>query len=141
MVLAARKEGASSFLARIAYRLAPHFSCARESESRENSRFAIGDFTCRLLCGQHCCDIVSNCCNIQFHTLRIYSCNFDHLNFTTELGCLRPLRGSAYLVFRFYKVINRAMKHFDKLCSLLLFIHSPRQAQNPSLTLVAIKWA
>ena len=48
---------------------------------------------------------------------------------------------SAYLVLRFYKVISRAMKHFDKLCSLLLFIHSPRQAQNPSLTLVAIKWA
>ena len=111
VVLAARKEGASSFPVRITYRLAPHISCSRESESRENSRFAIGDFTFRLLCGQHCCDIV------------------------------RPLRSSAYLVFRFCTVTNRVMKYFDKLYSLLLFIHSPRQAQNPSLTLVAIKWA
>lgn len=49
VVLAARKEGASSFPVRITYRLAPHISCARESESRENSRFAIGDYALRLV--------------------------------------------------------------------------------------------
>ena len=95
------EEGGRVLLSR-AHRLSARAPFFLESESRENSRFSIGDFTCRLFCGQHCCDIVSNCCNIvPAHSLRIYS---SSINLTAERSCLRPLRGSAYLVFRFYRV-------------------------------------
>ena len=57
-----REEGGRVLLSR-AHRLSARAPYFLESESLKNSRFAIGDFTCRLFCGQHCCDIVSNCCN------------------------------------------------------------------------------
>lgn len=95
------EEGGRVLLSR-AHRLSARAPFFLESESRENSRFAIGDFTCRLFCGQHCCDIVSNCCNFVPFVANLLE--WHHFNFTAERGCLRPLRGSAYLVFRFYKV-------------------------------------
>ena len=112
MVLAGRKEGASSFLARIAIGSRPIFLAqGRVSLARTRA-------------------------------LRLVISLADYFAVNIAVTLFRIVATcSAYLVLRFYKVISRAMKHFDKLCSLLLFIHSPRQAQNPSLTLVAIKWA
>lgn len=88
------KEGGRVLVSR-AHRLSARTPYFLESESRENSRFAIGDFTCRLFCGQHCCDIVSNCCNIvPANLLRIYP---SSINLTSRLNAVVCGRCAALL--------------------------------------------
>ena len=88
------EEGGRVLLSR-AHRLSARAPFFLESESRENSRFSIGDFTCRLFCGQHCCDIVSNCCNIvPANLLRIYP---SSINLTSRLNAVVCGRCAALL--------------------------------------------